>query len=125
MRSFDRGWMVLECGEACLSETCAKFPRNVRSYGDVFEASVEIVCPVAARYLLENVPIKFLIQEKETNVEIKVINYQIYDSLALARSESVEMMQSLSGHFTTGKLYMVFSVFNKITPLYNFCYKKE
>lgn len=115
------GWcrMVLECGEEYLSKTCTLFPRNIRKYGDILEADVEIVCPVVAGYLLENIPIGFVIQEKETDNKIKEIDYQIYDSLALARSELVEMTQSFSGDFITGKLYIILSVLNKLKELFS------
>ena len=115
------GWcrMVLECGEEYLSKTCTVFPRHAKRYGDIFETGVEIVCPVVAGYLLEDVPIGFGIQEKDTDEEIKEIDYQVYDSLALARGELVGMMQSLPGHFTTGKLYIMFSVLTKIKELFS------
>lgn len=76
------GWcrMVLECGEEYLSHTCTIFPRNIRCYGDILERGVEIVCPVVAGYLLENIPIEFGIQEKELDVEIKAIDYQFINN---------------------------------------------
>lgn len=113
------GWcrMVLACGEEYLSKTCTVFPRHTKQYGDIIEMGVEIVCPVVAGYLLENVPIEFGIQEQKTDEEIKEIDYQIYDSLALARGELMEVLQSLPEH-STGKLFIVFSVLTKIKELF-------
>jgi len=113
------GWcrMVLECGEEYLSKTCIVFPRDAKKYGDIIEAGVEIVCPVVAGYLLEDTPIEFVIQEQETVEEIEKIDYQVYDSLALARGELVGVIQAFPGHFTAGKLYIMFSVLTKIKEL--------
>lgn len=113
------GWcrLVLECGEAYLSKTCTNFPRSVKQFGDTLEANVEINCPVVAGYLLETDSIEFGFEETATKGEAEEIDYQIYDGLALARGELVELIQLLPGEFTAGKLYIIFCVLDKIKGL--------
>ncbi|MBR0261582.1 MAG: flagellin lysine-N-methylase [Selenomonadaceae bacterium] len=50
----------LEYGEKFLSETCAIYPRRTNSFGNFFERSLTLTCPVAAEMILSGQePIKF------------------------------------------------------------------
>ena len=49
-----------EHGEEFLSKTCALYPRYMRAVGNVYECSLNLSCPVAAKLiLLESEPLKF------------------------------------------------------------------
>lgn len=111
------GWcrMVLECGESYLSKTCAVFPRYAKAYGDIIETGVEIVCPVVAGYLLENVPIEFEFQEKEIDEKRKSVDYQVYDSLALAIIQIFAMsVWVLDGKIEKEKYEVLISMVDRI-----------
>lgn len=114
--------IVLECGEEYLSHTCTVFPRSYHLYGDIVETTVEILCPVAARYLLEKEEIGFCLAEKETELPEKEIDYQVYDSLSLARTYLVDLVQAYPCRFVSGKLYILFDVIGKISEL---CDRRE
>lgn len=50
-----------EYGENFLSQTCATYPRITRIFGDFFERSLNLSCPVAAEMILfEKEPLRFL-----------------------------------------------------------------
>ena len=56
-------------GEKFLSQTCATYPRYTNQFGDFFERSLTLSCPVAAEMILfEKEPIKFFF----VNVDEKV-----------------------------------------------------
>lgn len=61
--------LQLEYGENFLSKTCATYPRITNQFGDFFERSLTLSCPVAAEMILfEEKPIKFFF----VNVDEKV-----------------------------------------------------
>lgn len=113
------GWcrLVRECGEDKLSATCTGFPRSLVKYGDIIEGTVEIVCPVVAGYLLEAEPIDFGYTENEVEAEEDTIDYQRYDSLSLARTFLIELVQEDPYRFVSGKVYIIFSVMYKMKEL--------
>lgn len=113
------GWcrLVRECGEKYLSATCTSFPRIVKEYGDVKEGTVEIACPVVAGYLMKSEMIEFEFAEEQTNEPPKEINYQIYDSLSLARTYLIETVQSYPARFVSAKVYIIFSILYEIRRL--------
>lgn len=114
------GWcrLVRECGDQYLSATCTSFPRIVKEYGDVTEGTVEIVCPVVAGYLMESEMIEFEFAEEQIDKTNKEIDYQIYDSLSLARTYLIEIVQSYPTRFAPGKVYIIFSILNEIRRLW-------
>lgn len=109
--------IVLNCGVEHLSNTCTVFPRAHKKYGDIVEVFVEIVCPLVAKYLLENHVIDFVLHETDEVMEVNIDEIPLYDTLCIARTKLVELMQTLPGQFTTGKAFILFSICNKIRNL--------
>lgn len=92
----DEGWcrIILECGEEYISKVCTGFPRHTTEFGDIMEATVGIVCPVAAGYLFreDSIEFDFGIDEKERT--IVPIDYNLYDGLSCVRTNLIEAYQN-------------------------------
>ena len=87
------GWchIVRECGEQYLSNTCTAFPRHRMIFGDVVEQTVELVCPVVANYLFRKEKIAFEFGETDEKETINSIDYTLYDTLSLVRTNLIEL----------------------------------
>lgn len=114
------GWcrLVRACGEDKLSNTCTSFPRCFALYGDILEATVEILCPVVAGYLLDREEINFGLAEEETNEEETEIDYPLYDNLSFVRTYLIDMISQSYGRFASGKVYLIFSILHKMEELW-------
>ncbi len=52
-----------ELGEAALCKTCREFPRLTHDYGDFLERGLELSCPEAAKFILNDAPAGYLTEE--------------------------------------------------------------
>lgn len=114
------GWchMVRECGEQYLSNTCTEFPRNRRIFGDIVEQTVELVCPVVAKYLFRKEKIVFDFGETDVKEAINSIDYTLYDTLSLVRTNLIDLFQEYKGNFFTGKMIIMLQLLYKIKKLF-------
>lgn len=111
--------IVLECGEEYLSATCKIFPRTIKTFGDIQEANVEIVCPIVARYLFEEEPLSFGLEEVEADVS-GTVDYVLYDALNAARTYLVGLFQipDAAGDAIGGKIYLMLKMAEELRALY-------
>ena len=87
-------------GEKYLCNTCKKYPRDIRQYGEVYERNLSISCPEVARYIVngkENFSFN-MEEEKLSDLDKDYIvnskyNQKLYNLLWNARSLSMEIIQ--------------------------------
>lgn len=117
----DEGYcnIVLNCGADKLCNTCKTFPRISKSFGDIMECGVEIVCPLVAENLFDEKEIDFDFCDFEVS-QIEPIDYNIYDSLAKMRASVVSMMQLELGtrELLPGKMYIMLNMYQQVLDLY-------
>lgn len=109
--------IVLNCGAEHLSVVCETFPRASKEFGDITEVWVEIVCPVVARFLLDNHVIDFYIEDSDMDCVIDPKISFVYDTLCIARTNLVEIMQLIPGQFVYGKTYIMLNTIEQIQEL--------
>lgn len=87
-------------GENYLCNTCKKYPREIRKYGEIYERNLSISCPEVARYIIKSKEIfSFnLDEEKLGDLDKDYIvnnkyNEKLYNLLWDARSLSMEIIQ--------------------------------
>lgn len=87
-------------GENYLCNTCKKYPREIRKYGEIYERNLSISCPEVARYIIKSKEIfSFnLDEEKLSDLDKDYIvnnkyNEKLYNLLWDARSLSMEIIQ--------------------------------
>lgn len=87
-------------GEDYLCNTCKKYPRDIRKYGEIYERNLSISCPEVARYIIkskENFSFD-LEDEKLSDLDKDYIvnnkyNEKLYNILWDTRSLSMEIIQ--------------------------------
>lgn len=87
-------------GENYLCNTCKKYPREIRKYGEIYERNLSISCPEVARYIIKSKDnFSFNLEdEKLSDLDKDYIfdgkyNEKIYNILWDARSLSMEIIQ--------------------------------
>jgi len=58
-----------ELGEEALCKTCREFPRLTHDYGDFLELQLELSCPEAAKFILNQVKPQMVITNTEPTIE--------------------------------------------------------
>lgn len=87
-------------GENYLCNTCKKYPRYIKKYGEIYERNLSISCPEVARYIIKSKDnFSFNLEdEKLSDLDKDYIfdgkyNEKIYNILWDARSLSMEIIQ--------------------------------
>lgn len=109
--------IVKEVGPDYLCNTCQIFPRISHAYGDITEINVTISCPVVAEFLLSGKEISFLSSESEEASSVSDYDYSFYNSMALARTVFVELLQENPQIPLLTKLFFIKSANDKIHSL--------
>lgn len=115
----EEGWcqIVQNCGEEALCATCQSFPRTYRWYGDILEASVELVCPGVAAYCFSDAVPQYELIEIETECDSEDYDYNLYDSLSVARGFLIDLIGEPDIQFLHGKIYIMLKMVEKISEL--------
>lgn len=87
-------------GENYLCNTCKKYPREIRKYGEIYERNLSISCPEVARYIIKSKDnFSFYMEdEKLSDLDKDYIvnnkyNEKLYNILWDTRSLSMEIIQ--------------------------------
>lgn len=87
-------------GENYLCNTCKKYPREIRKYGEIYERNLSISCPEVARYIIRSKDnFSFYMEdEKLSDLDKDYIvdgkyNEKLYNILWNARSLAMEIIQ--------------------------------
>ncbi len=86
--------LIIACGENCLCETCARYPRHIEEYENIREYSLSLSCPEAARIILTNKePIGFIEWEDEEEEFFDEFDYLLFEKLEDARKVIYKIIQ--------------------------------
>lgn len=109
--------IVKQIGAGHLCNTCKIYPRQMRSYGEIQERSVDITCPVVAEYLLSGEKIGFSYCEKDEKNDAAPCDYAKYQALSYVRTFCVELLQERSELPLAGRLYIIKQMHDAVRQL--------
>ncbi len=109
--------IVKQLGAEYLCKTCKLYPRQMRSYGEIQEWSVDITCPVVAEYLLSGERIGFSYVEKDEEKAAEPCDYAKYQALSYVRTFCVELLQERADLPLAGRLYIMKQIHDEVRQL--------
>lgn len=87
-------------GENYLCNTCKKYPREIRKYGEIYERNLSISCPEVARYIIRSKDnFSFYMEDEKLSdldkdyIVVSKYNEKLYNLLWDARSLAMEIIQ--------------------------------
>lgn len=107
--------LVLKYGDESLCDTCRLYPRNYVFVNDYIEHFVDVTCPVASGYLLdESVPIGFHTYKNAPFVtETKKVDDAVFSVLLETREFLVDLFMNVDG-YSPGKCFIMVDIANLI-----------
>lgn len=87
-------------GENYLCNTCKKYPREIRKYGEIYERNLSISCPEVARYIIRSKDnFSFYMEDEKLSdldkdyIVVSKYNEKLYNLLWDTRSLAMEIIQ--------------------------------
>ena len=109
--------VVLKLGPEYLSDTCKKYPRRFRLYGNVMEMHLAMSCPAVISKLMDKESVQFdFYEDKNTISQYPYTNLYLFE--CAVRTGIVDILQTFPDITLSTRLFASFNILDKAIQLY-------